>query len=231
MIPLSKGPAHLICMWRFTCDVTSSFSFFPSKWVDKKASLIHCLTLCYPPSSIYCTPTAPWKERKDTDRISNTAGAWTPETLKKCEHRSEVTLSCLVGLSLFCVPCSIAFAACVFKWIYLPSLHLKMMKSCIMHVGWKTQLPLCAAHKRMGMTRSSKHLFMSDYNSQTWKCVFFFLIYLHCYCLFSFYHWSDSENSARLIVAAAFTVITIGAIVSHWKAVFKWWNSIKKEAL
>lgn len=150
------------------------FPFFPSKWVDKKASLIHCLTLCYPPSSIYCTHTAPWKERKDTDRISNTAGAWTPETVKKCEHRSEVTLSCLVGLSLFCVPCSIAFAACVFKWIYLPSLHLKMMKSCIMHVGWKTQLPLCAAHKRMGMTRSSKHLFMSDYNSQTWKCVFFF---------------------------------------------------------
>lgn len=140
---------------------------------------------------------------------------------------------------LFCLPCSIAFASCVFK-SNLPSLHLKMMKSCIMHVGWKTQLPLCAAHKRMGMTRSSKHLFMSDYNSQTWKFVCFFsLIYLHCYCLFSFYCWSDSENSVRLIVAAAFTVITIGAIVSHWKAVFKWWNSdvsrwlseIKKEAL
>lgn len=37
MILLIKGPAHLICMWRFTCDVTSSFSFFfpLNEWIKK----------------------------------------------------------------------------------------------------------------------------------------------------------------------------------------------------
>lgn len=141
---------------------------------------------------------------------------------------------------LFCLPCSIAFASCVFKWICLPSLHLKMMKSCITHVGWNSVCH-CVQHTKGWGWRAPQSICLCQItiHKPGKVCVFFLLIYLHCYCLFSFYRRSDSENSARLIVAAASTVITIGAIVSHWKAVFKWWNSdvsrwlseIKKEAL
>lgn len=249
MIPLIEGPAHLICMWRFTCDVTSSvflffLLFFFFKWVGKKAPLIHCLTLCYPPSSIfflpiYCTPTAPWKERKDTDRISNTAGAWTPETVKECEHRSEVTLGCLVGLSfLSSLFNCIRFLCFQINLSAFPAFKNdeKLHNACWMK---NTVAIVCSTQKDGddALLKASVYVRLQFTNLE--MCGFFFLIYLHCYCLFSFYRWSDSENSARLIVAAAFTVITIGAIVSHWKAVFKWWNSdfsrwlseIKKEAL
>lgn len=53
-----------------------------------------------------------------------------------------------------------------------------MMKSCIMHAGWKTQSLLCAANKRMGATLSSKHLFMSDCANLEISWVFFLFLLL-----------------------------------------------------
>lgn len=80
-----------------------------------------------------------------------------------------------------------------------------------MRVRWKTQLPLCAAHKRTGMALSSKQIT----HTQTWKCVFFRFLFVFFFsmcclkesaglqiclcrcCRFSFRGWSESFREQR----------------------------------